>query len=321
MRRRDVLVLLGGATVFRPLASLAQQKGMPVIGYLATGSSDLGVVPFRRGLSETGRVVGQNLAIEYRAADNQIERLPGLAAELVSRKVDLIVAAADPAARAAKRATSTIPIVFVVGQDPVELGLVASLSRPSGNLTGLTTFTSELQSKRLDLLSELVPQAREIALLVNSKNTLNAEHQIGDVRQAARAKGLQVRLLMVNTESEIDAVFVQLQGEALVVSPSPFFSGQRNQLLALASRLAIPAVYAWREDAVAGGLMSYGPSVGAAYHDAGVDAGKILSGDKPADLPVQQPTKFELVINMKTAKALGLTVPQTLLARADEVIE
>jgi putative ABC transport system substrate-binding protein len=321
MRRRDVLVLLSGATVFRPLASLAQQKGMPVIGYLATGSSDLGVVPFRRGLSETGRVVGQNLAIEYRAADNQIERLPGLAAELVSRKVDLIVAAADPAARAAKRATSTIPIVFVVGQDPVELGLVASLSRPSGNLTGLTTFTSELQSKRLDLLSELVPQAREIALLVNSKNTLNAEHQIGDVRQAARAKGLQVRLLMVNTESEIDAVFVQLQGEALVVSPSPFFSGQRNQLLALASRLAIPAVYAWREDAVAGGLMSYGPSVGAAYHDAGVDAGKILSGAKPADLPVQQPTKFELVINMKTAKALGLTVPQTLLARADEVIE
>jgi putative ABC transport system substrate-binding protein len=321
MRRRDVLVLLGGATVFRPLASLAQQKGMPVIGYLATGSSDLGVVPFRRGLSETGRVVGQNLAIEYRAADNQIERLPGLAAELVSRKVDLIVAAADPAARAAKRATSTIPIVFVVGQDPVELGLVASLSRPSGNLTGLTTFTSELQSKRLDLLSELVPQAREIALLVNSKNTLNAEHQIGDVRQAARAKGLQVRLLMVNTESEIDAVFVQLQGEALVVSPSPFFSGQRNQLLALASRLAIPAVYAWREDAVAGGLMSYGPSVGAAYHDAGVDAGKILSGAKPADLPVQQPTKFELVINLKTAKALGLTVPQTLLARADEVIE
>jgi putative ABC transport system substrate-binding protein len=321
MRRRDVLVLLSGATVFRPLASLAQQKGMPVIGYLATGSSDLGVVPFRRGLSETGRVVGQNLAIEYRAADNQIERLPGLAAELVSRKVDLIVAAADPAARAAKRATSTIPIVFVVGQDPVELGLVASLSRPSGNLTGLTTFTSELQSKRLDLLSELVPQAREIALLVNSKNTLNAEHQIGDVRQAARAKGLQVRLLMVNTESEIDAVFVQLQGEALVVSPSPFFSGQRNQLLALASRLAIPAVYAWREDAVAGGLMSYGPSVGAAYHDAGVDAGKILSSAKPADLPVQQPTKFELVINMKTAKALGLTVPQTLLARADEVIE
>jgi putative ABC transport system substrate-binding protein len=321
MRRRDVLVLIGGATVFRPLASLAQQKGMPVIGYLATGSSDLGVVPFRRGLSETGRVVGQNLAIEYRAADNQIERLPGLAAELVSRKVDLIVAAADPAARAAKRATSTIPIVFVVGQDPVELGLVASLSRPSGNLTGLTTFTSELQSKRLDLLSELVPQAREIALLVNSKNTLNAEHQIGDVRQAARAKGLQVRLLMVNTESEIDAVFVQLQGEALVVSPSPFFSGQRNQLLALASRLAIPAVYAWREDAVAGGLMSYGPSVGAAYHDAGVDAGKILSGAKPADLPVQQPTKFELVINLKTAKALGLTVPQTLLARADEVIE
>jgi putative ABC transport system substrate-binding protein len=321
MRRRDVLVLIGGATVFRPLASLAQQKAMPVVGYLATGSSDLGVVPFRQGLSETGRVVGQNLAIEYRAADNQIERLPGLAAELVSRKVDLIVAAADPAARAAKTATSTIPIVFVVGQDPVELGLVASLSRPSGNLTGLTTFTSELQSKRLDLLSELVPQAREIALLVHSNNTLNAEHQIGDVRQAARAKGLQVRLLMVNTESEIDAAFVQLQGEALVVSPSPFFTGQRNQLLALASRLAIPAVYAWREDTIAGGLMSYGPSVGAAYHDAGVDAGKILNGAKPADLPVQQPTKFELVINIKTAKALGLTVPQTLLARADEVIE
>jgi putative ABC transport system substrate-binding protein len=321
MRRRDVLVVIGAAATLNPPVARAQQRAMPVIGYLATGPSDMGVVPFRRGLSETGRVIGQNLAIEYRAADNQIERLPGLAAELVSRKVDLIVAAADPAARAAKRATSTIPIVFVVGQDPVELGLVASLSRPSGNLTGLTTFTSELQSKRLDLLSELVPQAREIALLVNSKNTLNAEHQIGDVRQAARAKGLQVRLLMVNTESEIDAVFVQLQGEALVVSPSPFFSGQRNQLLALASRLAIPAVYAWREDAVAGGLMSYGPSVGAAYHDAGVDAGKILSGAKPADLPVQQPTKFELVINLKTAKALGLTVPQTLLARADEVIE
>ena len=279
---------------------------------------------FRQGLGETGYVEGQNVAIEYRWAEDHYDRLPGLAADLVGRKVDLIATSGgNVSALAAKNATSTIPIVFASGGDPVATGLVASLARPGGNLTGFSFLVGELNPKRLELLSELVPQARVIALLVNPNNP-NAEGTIQDMQEAARAKGVQLPILKAGTESEIDAAFaslVQLQAGALVVGGDPFFNSRREQLVALASRHAVPAIYEGREFAVAGGLISYGASLTAAYRQLGTYAGKILKGAKPADLPVQQPTKFELVINLKTAKALGLTVPQSILARADEVIE
>jgi putative tryptophan/tyrosine transport system substrate-binding protein len=280
---------------------------------------------FRQGLSEAGYVGGQNLAIEYRAAaEGHYDRLPALAAELVSRKVDLIVASgAIPAAHAAKNATSTIPIVFRVGSDPVAAGLVASLARPDGNLTGVSILAGELTPKRLELLSELVPQAKVIALLGNPNNPGN-EPMIRNMQEAARSKGVQLPILKADTESEIDAAFaslVQLHAGALVVGADPFLSSRREQLVALASRHAVPAIYAWREFVAAGGLISYGASLTAAYRQVGIYAGKILKGAKPADLPVEQPTKFELVINLKTAQALGLTVPPSLIAIADEVIE
>jgi putative ABC transport system substrate-binding protein len=278
---------------------------------------------FRQGLSEAGYVEGQNLAIEYRWAEGHYDRLPALAADLVGRKVDLIMASSPPSALAAKSATSTIPIVFRSGADPVGDGLVASLARPGGNLTGVSNIADELTPKRLELLSDLVPQARVIALLMNPNNA-TAERIIRDVQEAARTKRLQLHVLKASSESEIDTAFaslVQLHAGALVVGADPFLTSRREQLVALASRHAVPSIYAWREFAASGGLISYGASLTSAYRLLGTYAGKVLKGAKPADLPVEQPTKFELVINLKTAKALGLTIPQSLLLRADEVIQ
>src|SRR3954452_5089784 len=323
MKRRDLMLLLGGAAISWPRALRAQQKAMPVIGYLNTGSGSPAApftAAFRQGLSETGYVEGQNVAIEYRGAEGHYDRLPALAAELVGRKVDVIVSVGGtPTALAAKSATTTIPIVFRSGEDPVELGLVASLARPGGNLTGVSMLIDELTPKRLELLSELVPQARVIGLLLNPSNR-SAERIIRDAPEAARAKGVQLPILKATTESEIDTAFaslVQLQAGALLVSADPFLTSRRAQLVALASRHAVPAIYAWREFAASGGLISYGSSLTAAFRLVGIYTGNVLKGAKPADLPVEQSTTFELVINMKAAKALGLTVPQPLLARAD----
>jgi putative ABC transport system substrate-binding protein len=299
---------------------------MPVIGSLYNTSPGLAapaVAGFRQGLSETGYVEGQNLVIEYRFAEGRYDMLPALAADLVGRKVNLILAAGDGPALAAKNATSTIPIIFSSGIDPVRAGLVGSFARPGGNLTGVSGMNIELLPKRIELLSELVPQAGVIALLVNPNNPSTEAH-IRVVQEAAGAKGLQLDILKAGTESEIDAVFaslVPLQAGALVVSTDTFFYSVRDQLVALAARDAIPAIYFSREFAAGGGLISYGPSFSANYRQLGTYAGRILKGAKPADLPVQQSTTFELVINLKTAKALGVTIPPLILARADEVIE
>jgi len=326
MRRRELLLLVGGA-VTAPHALRAQQKAMPVIGVLSSttpGSSAANMAAFLQGLAETGYVEGQNAAIEYRWAEGRYDRLPALAAELVKRRVDVIVTQGGiPPTRAAKSATSTIPIVFAVGTDPVGDGLVASLARPGGNLTGVTFMMTKLNPKRLELLSELVLQADMIALLVNPSNE-NAEPQMRDVQEAARAKGVQLRILKASTEGEIDAAFatfVQLHASALLVGADPFFFSRRENLVALAARFAVPAIYENREYVAAGGLISYGTSLEAVNRQVGGYAGRILKGAKPADLPVQQPTTFELVVNLKTAKELGLAMPPSILARADEVIE
>ena len=327
MNRRALLLLLSGAMT-RPRALRAQQKAMPVIGFLAAGSPGPGApfaAAFRQGLSEAGYVEGQNLAIEYRWAESHYDRLPTLAVDLVGRKVDLIATSggADLVALAARNATSTIPIVFIGCGDPVEGGLVASLARPGGNLTGFTLLVVELNPKRLELLSELVPQARVIALLVNP-NSADAARITQEVQDAARSKGLQLPILKASTEGEIDATFAtlfQLRADGLVVSSETLFTRRREQLVGLAARHAVPAIYALREFAASGGLISYGPSVTSTFRQAGIYAGRILKGRNPADLPVQQPTTFELVVNLTTAKALGLTIPPSILARADEVIE
>ena len=300
---------------------------MPVIGFLrstaANGSEHI-VTAFLRGLKEAGFVEGQNVAIEYRWADNQNDRLPALTADLIRRGVTVILAAGIPAALAAKAATSTIPIVFEVAADPVEVGLVASLNRPGGNLTGITTLNVEMGPKRLELMHDVVPTTRSIALLVNPASALNAERQLTDAQTAARRLGLQLHVLHASTERDFDTVFaslVQMRAGALVINNDAFFFNRTEQLAALTVRHAVPTIFAYREFTAAGGLMRYGGSLSDAYRLGGVDAGHILKGEKPADLPVQQATKVELYINLKTAKALGLTVPLTLLGRADEVIE
>jgi putative tryptophan/tyrosine transport system substrate-binding protein len=326
MRRRDFLILTAGVIGGRPSLLRAQQKPMPVIGFLGGFAPTMNAVieleqaAFRQGLAETGYVEGQNVAIEYWRGEGDLDRLPALAVDLVARKVDVIVTqGGDASSLAAKNATATIPIVFHTSTDPVAVGLVASLARPGGNLTGVSTMWVELMPKLLELLLELVPQARVIALLVN-RDEPYTERIIGLMQEAARAKRVDLRVLKARTEGEIDGAFatlVELQANGLVLGPIGF----RPQIAALASRHAVPAIALPRDFAVAGGLLSYGPSNTAAYHLKGIYTGKILKGEKPSDLPVQQPTTFELVVNLKTAEALGLKVPPSILARADEVIE
>jgi putative ABC transport system substrate-binding protein len=320
--------VLGGAAAAWPLAARAQQAAMPKIGFLNPTSPDGNADRLRafcQGLKETGYVEGENVPIEYRWAENQIDRLPALAAELVRRQVAVIVATGGVvSALAAKAATTTIPIVFVAAEDPVSLGLVASLARPGGNATGINVFTGELTAKRLELLRELVPAATRIALLVNPADAATAETTVRDVEAAARAIGLQIQVVRASTSREIDAAFATLVRErpdALFIAPQPFFTSRRVQLTALAARHAIPATFSTRESAEAGGLMSYGSNIADAYCQVGVYTGRILKGAKPTDLPVVQSSKFELVINHQTARMLGLTVPPSLLAIADEVIE
>jgi len=325
VKRRELLLLLAGALT-APRALRAQQKAMPVIGWLS-GASPGSYAPFaaafRQGLSDTGYVEEHNVAIDYRWASGEYDRLAALAADLVRRKVDVIAALSLPAALAAKSATSTIPIVFVTGEDPVANGLVASLARPGGNVTGVSFLGVELQPKKLELLCDLVPQAKLIALLVNPTWS-SAGRTIEGLQEGANAKGVQLHILKVVNDSEIDTAFStlkQLHVDALVEGADSFFSSRRDQLVALAARHAIPASYESRQFAEAGGLISYGPNISALFRLLGTYVGKILNGAKPADLPVEQPTRFELVVNLKTAQALGLTVPPSILARADEVIE
>jgi len=324
--RRELIALLGGAAIVWPFTSGAQQKAIPVIGYLdgtSPGPDAPLVAAFRQGLSEGGYIEGLNLIIEYRWAEGHYDRLPALAGDLVGHKVDMIATGSVAGMQAAKSATSTIPVVFFGGGDLVAAGLIDSLARPGGNLTGFTTMSLELNPKRLELLSELVPQAKVIALLVNPKNP-QTEGVVRDVQDAPRAKGVQLQILRAGTESEIDRAFaslVQLHAGALVVMGDAFFFSRREQLVALAARHAVPAIYDVHEYAAAGGLISYGPSLTGLWRQVGIYAARILKGEKPADLPVQQPTRFELVVNLKAAKALGLTVPPLILARANEVIE
>jgi len=325
MRRREFIAGLGGAAAW-PVVAQAQQSALPVIGFLNAGSPEAYapyVTSFRRGLREAGYVEGENVAIESRWALGQYDRLPEMAAELVRRPVTVIVAN-TPASQFAKAATKAIPIVFATASDPVQAGLVQSLSRPGGNVTGATTLTLELGPKRLELLHELVPMATTVALLINPTNPVLAESELRSVEAAARTLGVQLHVLHASTEHDFDTVFgtmVQLRAGGLVIGPDPFFNTQQERLAGLSLRHAVPAIYQYREFVAAGGIMSYGGGLTDAYRIVGIYTGRILKGEKPADLPVQQAMKVELILNLKTATVQGITVPLTLLGRADEVIE
>jgi putative ABC transport system substrate-binding protein len=327
MRRREFIAGFGGTAVAWPLAARAQQQPMPTIGFLNAASPQNYKRPlsaFLKGLGDAGYVEGHNVAIEYRWANDQYDQLATLAADLVNRQVSVIAATTTPAALAAKAATTTIPIVFETAGDPVQLGLVASLNQPGGNVTGITQLTVGLVPKELELLHELVPTARVIALLVNQANSIVAETETSELLSAARTLGLELRVLNASTERDFDAAFanvIRLQAGGLVIATDISFTSHGEQLAMLAARHAVPAVYKGREFAASGGLMSYGSDITDSYRLAGVYAGRILKGGKPADLPVQQATKIELIVNLKTAKALGINVPNTLIGRADEVIE
>jgi putative ABC transport system substrate-binding protein len=326
MRRREFITLLGGAAAW-PAAARAQQPAVPVIGFLSLGSLEADAYRMnatRRGLTEIGYVEGQNVAIEYRGVQYQYDRLPALAADLVNRQVSVIVVVSTPATLAAKAATNTIPIVFAVGVDPVQAGIVTSLNRPGGNLTGVCNLNTGVMGKRLQLLHESVPTAHVIAYLANPKNTTTTRAELEELRAVARALGVELRVLNAANESEIDTAFATLAKEPsmpVVVSTDNLFTDRPDRLVALAARHTIPAMYPYRYFAAAGGLMSYGADLADAYRVVGAYAGRILEGAKPADLPVQQLVKVELAINLKTAKALGITFPPTVFARADEVIE
>jgi putative ABC transport system substrate-binding protein len=323
LRRREFITLVGGAALAWPHAARAQQQTIPVVGFLNSASADgyaAMAAAFREGLKEAGYVVGQNVAIEYRWADNQYDRLPAFAADLASRKVAVIFAN-SPSIAPARAATQTIPITFMSGDDPVRLGFVASLNRPGGNTTGVAILSGELAAKRFGVLLELVPKAKTIAILVNSAWPASARFQ-ADVEAVARQVGLQVR--QANNEREIESAFAsvsQARADALLVGPGPFLDSRRDLLVSLAAKAAVPAAYETRATAVAGGLISYGASVQEGYRQAGIYTGRVLKGEKPADMPIMLPTKLELVINLKTAKTLGLSVPANLIALADEVIE
>ena len=327
MKRRQFISLLGGAAAIWPIAARAQQPALPVIGFLDPRTPDAisdRLRAYRQGLKESGYVEGENVTIVYRWAEGQLDRLPELAADLVRRRVNVIAASAQPSAIAAKSATTTIPIGFIVAEDPVRLGLVASLARPGGNLTGINIFSGELTAKRLELLREMVPGAARIAVLVNPANATVAETTLRDVQPAASAMGLQIQVLNASTIREIDAAFatfVRERPDAVFVSLDVFFNSRRAQLVNLASRHVVPATFSYRDFAEIGGLMSYGGNVADAYRQCGLYTGRILKGAKPAELPVVQSTKLELVINASTARMLGLTVPNKLLVAADEVIE
>jgi putative ABC transport system substrate-binding protein len=327
MQRRRFIGLLGGAAIAWPFVAHAQQSTMPVVGFVNFASAKSyapQVSAFLKGLSEAGYVDGQNVTIEYRWAEGRLDQLPALVADLVQRRVTVIAATSTPAALAAKAATTTIPIVFEMASDPVRLGLVASLNRPGGNATGVTNTNVELAPKRLQVLHELVPTARVIALLVNPANPTVSETNTKEMQAAAPSFGLELHVLNASTERDFDGVFaklIQLRAGGLVLGPDPFFTSQREQLAALALRHAVPTIYQTRGFAAAGGLLSYGADVADAYRLTGNYTGRVLKGEKPADLPVQQATKVEMYINLKTAKALGVNVPNTLIGRADEVIE